>query len=99
VTFKPGQSGNPGGRPKSDNPIVAAAKLAAPEAFAQILRLSKESSDEKIRLQASEKIVERAYGKAAQAVELSGAEGEPLKIGITFNLKDTKKQLPPSGTD
>ena len=48
---------------------------------------------------AAQQILDRVYGKAAQAVELSGTDGEPLKIGITFNLKDTKKQLPPSDTD
>lgn len=92
--FKPGESGNPGGRPKKDNPIVEMARAASPEAFAEIIRLARESKDEKIRLQASERIIERGYGKAAQAVELSGSDGEPLKIGITFNLKDTKRQLP-----
>lgn len=94
MAFKPGESGNPGGRPKKDTTIVDLCRAAAPEAIAEIIRLSKHSSDEKIKVQACREILDRGYGKAAQAVELSGSDGEPLKIGITFNLKDTRKQIP-----
>jgi hypothetical protein len=99
MVFQPGQSGNPGGRQKKDTTIIDLARAASPEAIAKIIELAKNSSDPKIQIQACREILDRGYGKAAQAVELSGAEGEPLKIGITFNLKDTKKQLPPSDTD
>lgn len=93
MAFKPGESGNPGGRPKKDTTIVDLARAASPQAIAKIIELANNSSDPKIQIQACREILDRGYGKAAQAVELSGSDGEPLKIGITFNLKDTRKQI------
>lgn len=71
MTFVKGKSGNPAGRSKLAESIKELAKSKAPRAFERICELV-ESSDEKIALQASMAIVDRAYGKPAQAIEHSG---------------------------
>ncbi len=70
--FKPGQSGNPAGRPKMPKEVKEAFRKATPEAvkiLKQIL-LNPEARDTD-RLRAAEIILDRAYGKPAQAVDIT----------------------------
>lgn len=80
--FIKGQSGNPGGRPVEAKEVRALALAACPDAIRELIRLSQESSDERTRVVANKEILDRGLGKAAQAVELTGAEGAPLTIII-----------------
>jgi len=70
MTFKKGQSGNPGGRPKNDNVLVALAKAKTPEAFKEILRLLKYSEEDSIRLGCAKTIFEYGFGKPRMEVDL-----------------------------
>ncbi len=90
MPFEPGKSGNPGGRKKGENPLTDLARAHCEEAMLGIIALSKNAKDDKIKLRAKEIIIERAWGKAVQAMELSGADGEPLAVSIAFNLKSHK---------
>lgn len=90
MPFEKGKSGNPGGRKKGENPLVDLARAHCEEAMLGIIDLSKNAKDDKIKLRAKEIIIERAWGKAVQAMELSGADGDPLSVGIVFNLKTHK---------
>jgi len=87
MVWKKGASGNPGGGRKKNLAFETLALSAAPAAFAELIRLSTSAKDERVKIQACKEILDRAYGKAAQAVELSGADGEPLQISVSFNLK------------
>lgn len=66
--FKPGQSGNPGGRPKK---IKAAEDILIEELVraAQVKAEGLNSDDEKVRQAVSTEILERWMGKALQRVE------------------------------
>jgi hypothetical protein len=77
--WEPGQSGNPAGRPV--NPIKQLAREAAPEAFAKILALTR-SPDEKLAMQACVEIVNRAWGKPAQAIIGGDEDDAPVAIAI-----------------
>jgi hypothetical protein len=68
TTWGKGKSGNPSGRPAADKEIQQLALANSLEAFAMIVSLAKYSDDEKIRLSAAEKIIDRAYGKAPQTI-------------------------------
>jgi hypothetical protein len=61
--WKPGQSGNAGGF----NPDIAAVRRLAREnsieAMQQILTLMRTAKDERVRLVAADKVLERAFGK------------------------------------
>ena len=73
--FKPGQSGNPGGRPKIPEDVKMAFRAACPEAveiLIGIMRNPKEKTP--YRLDAIKTILDRAYGKpeVMSKVEMSG---------------------------
>lgn len=88
--WKKGQSGNPTGRPAADKEIQELALSKSLEAFKKIGDLMASSDDERIQLQAAEKILERAYGKARQTLE-HDMKGN---VSVTVNITRNK---PPSG--
>lgn len=73
TSFKPGQSGNPGGRPKltpEEEDALALAKSFAPDAVKALheIATSKTASD-KARVTAAEALINRVYGKPKETVE------------------------------
>ena len=92
VTGKPrgrpiqkGQVLNPGGRPKKSKEewdLIEACRKKAPEALEVMARIMKSGENERNQLAAAQAIIERAYGKALQPVEASGAGGGPLVVEI-----------------
>ena len=81
-SFKPGQSGNPGGRPKKtqeQKDALQAIRDLAPNA-AEVLKsmLEDMSVPPAQRLRAAELILDRAYGKAEAKVEVSTADGSVM---------------------
>lgn len=76
--FKPGQSGNPNGRPKDT--IAPLARAKGKEAFETLVKLLK-SKDENIRLKASIAILERGFGKPTQPIE-GDLKGEIVHMGV-----------------
>lgn len=78
MAFQPGKSGNPGGRPKED-PALRIAAREHTEAALQVIVASMGDDDAKVRLKAAEIILDRGYGKPAQA--LAGADGDgPVEL-------------------
>jgi hypothetical protein len=68
--FKPGQSGNPtGSKGKSYSEVVAVARTHSEEAIQRLIQLMR-SEDERIALLAAQAILDRAYGRAPDRVEL-----------------------------
>ena len=90
--FKPGQSGNPSGRPKIPDDIKKILKLQAPNALQKLLTLM-ESDDERIALVAANSILDRAWGKPVQANEHSGPDGEPIQLENVSDLEAARRLL------
>lgn len=70
MPFQKGVSGNPGGRPKKDPAIEEIFKAAAPEAAAELIRLSKEAENNADRIKACAVILDRALGKPIAQAQL-----------------------------
>lgn len=81
--FKPGQSGNPGGRPKG---IAAAARQHTDRCIA-VLAEALESPDARTRIAAAHELLDRGYGKAIAATAsvsnpLGDLDDETLEAAI-----------------
>ena len=83
MTFQKGQSGNPNGRPRKlpelDRLIADVLGeekdgMTAAEAILKKLRQMASQGN----LKAADMLLDRAYGKATQKTEVTGADGEPL---------------------
>ena len=83
--FKPGKSGNPKGRPKKIPKldellaeVLGDEKNGVTAAETILKRLKIQAAAGNVR--AAELLLDRAYGKAKQPVEHTGANGGPLEI-------------------
>ncbi len=63
-SWKPGQSGNPGGRPKVAPEVREMAKQKSKEAFERICQIIADD-DSRVALAACNVVLERAYGRPA----------------------------------
>jgi hypothetical protein len=74
--FQPGQSGNPGGRPKVLREVQALAAEHSEAAIAKLVEImtSKDASHSS-QIEAAKVLLERAWGKPAQPIEHSVPEG------------------------
>ena len=102
--WKPGESGNPSGRPKS-RPISdryqACAEKRLPEDLRMMLKLKKGATYGdavalaqfraaiKGKSDAAREVREAIEGKATQRLEHSGAEGKPMQFVITHLIPGT----------
>ena len=69
--FKPGQSGNPGGRPKMPEDVREAFRALVPEAIQTIVYVMRHGKKDKDRTDAANSIIDRAYGKPMQMQDIS----------------------------
>lgn len=85
--FKPGKSGNPSGRAKKTAEQITLetmCKAKTPDALDTIVEIMQRGENERNRLAAAQYIIDRAHGKAPQALELSGRDGGAIDHTITF---------------
>lgn len=89
-SFRPGQSGNPSGRPKKDPDAMAILKAAVPSAAARLVELA-QSQNEKIALQASTAILDRVWGKPTQTQDVHMDASMDLRAEVRAALLERAK--------
>lgn len=89
-SFRPGQSGNPSGRPKKDPDAMAILKAAVPSAASRLVELAK-SQNEKIALQASTAILDRVWGKPTQTQDVHMDASMDLRAEVRAALLERAK--------
>ena len=72
--FAPGQSGNPGGRPKDEYRVAELARSYTVEAVETLVDLMRHSRDDRVRGTASQALLDRGWGKAKVEVATNGGE-------------------------
>ncbi len=87
--WKPGQSGNPGGRPKVAAEIQAVARDHGREAIERLVALMG-SKNESVAVRAAEALLDRGYGRPVQ--ELSGQEAAPKQTAIRVTFVEPPKR-------
>jgi uncharacterized protein DUF5681 len=97
--FKKGQSGNPGGRPKSHREITQLALEGSEHAIRRLIALTS-SKDERVALSACIAVLDRGIGKPVQTV--AGDAANPIAMGgkIEMVVVDPKPTIdrPPEET-
>ena len=73
--FKKGQSGSPGGRPKTLEAVRELAREHTPAAITALANICNNGRSEMARVSAASTLLERAWGKPEQALTGDGESG------------------------
>ena len=94
--WKPGVSGNPGGRPKVAAEIRDLARDHGPAAIQRLVDLMN-SKNEGVAVRAAEALLDRGYGRPMQGIELKNQERAPMneRIQIEFVTPPKRDDDPP----
>lgn len=81
MPFQPGQSGNPGGRPKENAEVKRLAQSHGRRAIEKLAALI-DSEDEKTAVAACQALLDRGFGKPSQAITGGDEDERPLVVAI-----------------
>lgn len=91
MTFKPGTSGNPGGRPRGEREVLELARESSPRAIGRLIELI-EHEDPRTSIAACNAVLDRAFGKPTQ--RLAGdPEGAPIQLAAQTPSVEALAQL------
>jgi hypothetical protein len=77
--FAKGESGNPGGRPKAIGELRALARAHAADAIEELARLAVKAKSETARVAAIRELLDRGFGKPAQAHAIEITDRDPYE--------------------
>lgn len=83
--FQPGQSGNPGGRPKASAKVRDLARAHTETALQVLVEIATAGESEAARVAAANAILDRGYGKPTQPIDGDG-EGGAIPTGMTVTF-------------
>jgi hypothetical protein len=88
--WKPGQSGNPGGRTAAYNEAMRICREASPEAARKMVGLM-DSEDPRVAYMATNTVLERAWGKPKEFEP--NAEREPSALDFSRLNREQRQQM------
>ena len=84
--FRPGESGNPGGRPKGLGALVRAQTGEGAELVAFMLRVLRGRRQPlRLRMEAAAWLADRGFGKVPTPLEHAGPEGAPVRFTLLLS--------------
>lgn len=81
--FRPGRSGNPGGRPREDVHVRELARQHTAEAIETLTTIMRRGKTKAARVRAAEALLARGWGQPGQLVGI-GTDGGPLDIIVRY---------------
>ena len=80
--FAPGQSGNPGGRPKDEHRVADLARSYTTEAIETLVDLMRNATEDRVRGTAAQALLDRGWGKARQEIvqDIAGPQESYLDV-------------------
>ena len=99
LKFRKGQSGNPGGRPKVLGEVQELARQYAPKAIVELARLALKAKSETARIAAIRELLDRAYGRPRQAMEISVPAGDVIQQLLDDIDARSRNEPPPVSHD
>ena len=91
TAFRPGQSGNPNGRPKrtpQEFQLIEACQEKAPEALIVIETLMRSGKKESVRLDAAIFLIERGYGKPIETFQQVQNPLDEASTAVLLAMRD-----------
>lgn len=85
-SWKPGQSGNPGGRPKEVAHVKELARQHTELAIRTLVEIAARGQPDRARVAAAEALLDRAWGRPEQAVTVQGEVSEHRSFELTTRL-------------
>ena len=90
--FRPGESGNPNGRPVVPASVVEASRALTGTALATLEEICISGIDESARIKAAVALLDRAWGKPIEKQELTGKDQSPLEVrAVSETLTDEQR--------
>jgi ATP:corrinoid adenosyltransferase len=89
--FTKGVSGNPTGRKPIPPEIKEALTALVPRAIERLTGIINESEDDKLVMDAVKVVLDRVYGKPAQALDIESNNNHTLEVVLTGQLKEWAK--------
>lgn len=84
--------GRPRGVPnRATRDIKALAQKHGAKAIAELARIAFNSEDDKTKVVALKELLDRGYGKPAQSIEHTGADGGPIKTEEVSKLEIARR--------
>ena len=88
TAWKPGQSGNPNGRPKPEVDIAALARVHGPKCIDVVARMLSDK-DGKLRLAAATALLDRGFGRPNQSVDVNTTSVLELHLVAARAISDS----------